>query len=87
MFGLLLRKAHADNILQEGYVKQSKLDWTIVRPGALTDGERTNGQYRHGFPSNDRTTAMKISKADVADFMLKQLIDNTYLCATPGLSY
>lgn len=87
MFGLFLRKAHADNILQEDYIKQSHLDWTIVRPGALKDGERTNGQYRHGFPSNDKTTAMKISKADVADFMLKQLVDDTYLRATPGLSY
>lgn len=86
MFGLLLRKAHADNILQEKYITQSQLDWTIVRPGALTDGGFT-GTYRHGFSGTDKTTAMKISTADVADFMLKQLIDDTYLRATPALSY
>lgn len=86
MFGMLLRKAHADTTLQEKYVKQSNLDWTIVRPGALSDGERT-GHYRHGFPGTDKTTKLKVSRADVADFMLKQLNDDAYLHATPALSY
>ena len=86
MFGLLLRPMYADHVSQEDYVRQSRLDWTIVRPGAFTDGERT-GKYRHGFPSTDKTTKLKISRADVADFMLKQLADDTYLHKTPGLSY
>lgn len=86
MFGLLLRPAYADHVSQENYVKQSRLDWTIVRPAAFTDGERT-GQYQHGFSGSDKTTKLKISRADVADFMLKQLIDDTYLHKTPGLSY
>ena len=86
MFGLLLRQAYADHVSQEDYVKESRLDWTIVRAGAFTDGNRT-GVYRHGFPSTDRTIKGKISRADVADFMLKQLTDRTYLHETPGLSY
>jgi putative NADH-flavin reductase len=86
MFGLLLRRAFADHVEQETHVKQSHLDWTIVRPGALTTGSRT-GTYRHGFSGTDRTPTLKISPADVADFMLKQLNDDTYLRATPGLSY
>jgi putative NADH-flavin reductase len=86
MFGLLLRRAYADHVGQEGYVKESRLDWTIVRPGAFTDGNRT-GVYRHGFPSSDKTIKGRISRADVADFMLKQLTDGTYLHETPGLSY
>jgi putative NADH-flavin reductase len=86
MFGLLLRGAYADQVSQEDYVKESRLDWTIVRPGAFTDGNRT-GVYRHGFPSTDRTIKGKLSRADVADFMLKQLTDRTYLHETPGLSY
>jgi len=86
VFGLLLRPAYADHVCQENYVRQSRLDWTIVRPAAFTDGERT-GQYRHGFPGTDKTTKLKISRADVADFMLKQLTDDTYLHKTPGLSY
>jgi putative NADH-flavin reductase len=86
MFGLLLRGAYADHISQEDSVKASRLDWTLVRPGAFTDGDRT-GEYRHGFPSTDTTIKAKISRADVADFMLKQLTDQRYLKETPGLSY
>ena len=65
---------------------QPRLDWIIVRPGAFTDGNRT-GEYRHGFPGTDQTTKLKISRAHVADFMSKQLTDDTYLHKTPGLSY
>ncbi len=86
MFGLLLRPAYADHVRQEEYVRQSNLDWTIVRPGAFIDGERT-GQYRHGFPGTDKTTKMAISRSDVADFMLRQLLDTKYLYRSPGLSY
>jgi uncharacterized protein YbjT (DUF2867 family) len=85
-FGLLLREAYADHDKQEEHVARSGLDWTIVRPAAFVDGPRT-GEYRHGFRGNDRTVKLKISRADVADFMLKQLTDARYLRATPGLSY
>jgi putative NADH-flavin reductase len=86
MFGLILREAFADHEKQETYIRQSRLDWTIVRPAAFTDGPRT-GMYRHGFAAAARALSLKISRADVADFMLKQLTDNTYLHQTPGLSY
>lgn len=86
MFGMLLRPAYADHELQEQYVRNSGLDWTIVRPGAFTDGKHT-GEYRHGFSSREQNLALKISRADVADFILKQLIDMRYLYKAPGLSY
>lgn len=86
MFGFLLRKPFADHQKQETYVKASSLDWTIIRPGAFVEGTRT-GNYRHGFPGTDKTSKLEISRADVADFILKQLTDNTYLGKTPGLSY
>ena len=86
MFRGFLRQAYADHVSQEEHVRQSDLDWTIVRPAAFTDGRRT-GEYRHGFPGTDKTTKLKISRADVTDFMLKQLTDDTYLHKTPGLSY
>lgn len=86
MFGLLLRRAYADHVAQENYIKNSSLDWTIVRPGAYTDGERT-GDYRHGFPASATDLKLKISRADVADFMLNQLTDDSYLRMTPGISY
>lgn len=86
MFGLILRNVLADHERQEQNVRQSNLDWTIVRPGAFVEGDRT-GQYRHGFPGTDRSSKLKISRADVADFILKQLSDRAYLHQTPSLSY
>ena len=86
MFGLFIRPAYLDHVEQEKLVRESGLDWSIVRPAAFIDGELT-GQYRHGFPTNVNDTKLEISRADVADFMLKNLVDNTYLHKTPGLSY
>ncbi len=86
MFGILLRKAFQDHVEQEKLVIDSKLNWTIVRPGAFTNGEKT-GQYSHGFDGSDQSKALKISRADVADFLLKQIESDCYLCKTPALSY
>ncbi|MFC5410197.1 NAD(P)-dependent oxidoreductase [Larkinella bovis] len=86
MFGFLLKNAMKDHELQEQYVQQSALDWTIVRPAAFTDGAAT-GQYRHGFPANAPDLTLKISRADVAGFLLRQLSTDEYLHKTPGLSY
>ena len=86
MFGFILRKVFADHERQEALVRNSNLDWTIVRPGAFIDGPRT-GKYRHSFPGTDRNITLKISRADVADFILKQLSDQSSLYQTPSLSY
>jgi putative NADH-flavin reductase len=86
MFGFILRQVFADHERQENLVRNSNLDWTIVRPGALTDGPLT-GRYRHGFPSTDRNITLQISRADVADFILKQLSDQSSLYKAPSLSY
>ncbi len=86
MFGFILKKVFADHQIQEQYVRQSNLDWTIIRPGAFIEGKLT-GQYRHGFPSSDRTSSLTISRPDVAEFILKQLTDNTYLGKAASLSY
>ena len=83
---LLLRHAWADHESQENYIKESQLDWIIARPVGLTDGEHT-GSYQHGFTADNKTVTFKISRADTADFMLKQLADDTYLHSTPSISY
>ncbi|MBW8687779.1 NAD(P)-dependent oxidoreductase [Chitinophaga rhizophila] len=82
----ILKKGFADHALQEEYIKQSQLEWVIARPANLTDGALTR-TYKKGFPATEKQLKMKISRADVADFMLRQLTDNTYLRKTPGLSY
>jgi len=81
-----LRRVFADHELQEDHIKKSRLDWIIARPAALTNGEHT-GDYQQGYNGDHKTVINKISRADTADFMLKQLDDNKYLHKTPSLSY
>ena len=85
MFGLLLRGAFADHVEQERLTRASGLDWTIVRPGSFTDGPRT-GSYRRGFGPQEKTT-LKVSRADVAEFVVEQLTDDTWLRQAPSLAY
>ncbi len=69
----------------EDAINASQLDWVIVRPTILTKGTKTR-TYRVG---QDLRLGIlpKISRADVADFMLKQLQDNTYIHQAPTISY
>ena len=83
---ILLRHVFADKEAQEKIIEASPLQWVIVRPGGLTNGPRT-GKYRAGFEPTDCTITCSISRADVADFMLKQVTDDTYLGKKPGVSY
>jgi len=83
---LLMRHLYADHELQEQHIRQSGLEWVIARPANFVEGPRT-GKYRHGFTAADRAPTLKISTADVADFMLKQVEDDTYLRRAPALSY
>ena len=69
----LLKKTFRDHSLQESYIRQSSLDWTIIRPGTLTNGGYT-GKYREGFDYTDNTLQVKISRADMADSMIRQLL-------------
>lgn len=75
-----------DKELQERYIKESNLSWTIVRPGQLTNGKR-RGQYKHGIGLGSYIFTKSISREDVADFMLKQLDDDSYLHQTPAITY
>lgn len=76
MYRLLLGNIFADKLAGEARVRASGLDWTFVYPTLLTDGPRT-GRYRaaerlalRGMP--------KISRADVADFILRALNDRAW---------
>jgi putative NADH-flavin reductase len=80
---LTLKRIMAAKEEQERLIMASDLDWTIVRPGGLTDAPRT-GAYRFGLDRSIR--GGRISRADVADFVLKQLTDPTFLRATPAVS-
>ncbi len=78
MATLVVRNEVADHEAKEAIIRNSKLDWTIVRPVVLTKGPHT-GVYRHGADIRARSLVPKISRADVAEFMLSQLSDQTYV--------
>ena len=75
-----------DKSKQEKIIKKSNLDWTIVRPGQLTNGIITT-KYKHGEKVGNYILTKMISRADVAHFMLNQINDKTYVHKTPGLIY
>ncbi|MEV4353327.1 NAD(P)H-binding protein [Nonomuraea sp. NPDC049625] len=74
---LLERSVLRDKEHMEALVRPSETEWTLVRAPILTSGPRT-GRYRTG--SDLRLTfTSKVSRADIAEFMLSELEDNTYL--------
>ncbi len=75
-----------DKTRQERLIAASKVDWVIVRPGALTNGEKRNA-YRNGPTIGSFLWTVRISRADVADFMLNQLTENTYLQSSAGVCW
>lgn len=83
---LVLHNPTTDHEAKEGLIKQSRLDWTIVRPPKLTNGPRTRA-YRSGEGIEAASVLPTISRADVADFMLSQLTDDTYLRKAPAVMY
>ncbi len=85
MARVMLWDLYADKAIGEDLIRQSGLDWTIVQPAQLTDGPLT-GVYRAG----ERLTMQgipKISRADVAHFLLAQLDDPSSVRKTLVLAY
>jgi putative NADH-flavin reductase len=82
---LLLKTIYEDKDRQETLIRASATDWTIVRPAFLTNGPLT-GHYQV-ITDLSGITAGKISRADVAYFLLDELSANRYLGQTPLLTY
>ena len=81
---LVLGRIYDDKDVQERIVRRSKLDWVIVRPVILTSGPKTNA-YRALVDPRDWTCGF-ISRADVADFLVKQIDNGAFLHKTPVLT-
>lgn len=83
VFPLLLKRVYDDKDVQEWIVRSSGLDWTIVRPGLLTN-RPVIGRYRILTAAHDWRFGL-ISRADVADFIVRQVDDRALIGATPLL--
>ena len=84
MFGALLRQAYADHVRQEEVVTSSGLDWTIVRPSAFTDQDLEG--VRHGFGTDVGGLTLKVSRGQVADFLVSQLEQSSHVHRHVSLS-
>jgi putative NADH-flavin reductase len=86
-FGILVRlltpNVLADMVQVVQKVRASGLDWTVVRVPRLTD-DPARGNVRVGYVGKD--VGPSLARADLADFVLKQLVDNTYLSQAPAVS-
>src|SRR5262245_1884350 len=83
VFPLLMKRVYDDKNVQEWIVKSSGLDWTIVRPGLLTNSPAT-GRYRVLTAPRDWRFGV-VSRADVADFLVQLVIDRALISTTPLL--
>jgi putative NADH-flavin reductase len=83
VFPLLIKRVYDDKDVQEWIVKSSGLDWTIVRPGLLTNSPAT-GRYRVLTAPRDWRFGA-VSRADVADFLVQLVIDRALIGTTPLL--
>jgi uncharacterized protein YbjT (DUF2867 family) len=72
--------------IQEQMVRDSNLEWTIVRPTALIDDAPRGLAGVH--PVIDQPVRRSfIARADVATFMIAQVDSNQYLHQAPALSW
>lgn len=83
LFPLLLKRVYDDKDVAEDTVTASGLDWTIVRPGGLTNAQAT-GRYQV-LPDMKDWRGGFISRADVAAFLVKQIGDKSLVGQMPLL--
>lgn len=75
-----------DKTRQERLIAASRLEWVIVRPAVLTNAGM-RGAYRHGRSTGSFLWTARIARADVADFMLKQVVQDSYLGTAVGVCW
>ncbi len=84
---LLLRGVYQDKTRQEAAVRASGLDWTLVRPAFLTNGDAKGADAVRASTSLSGFTVSKISRADVAGFCLRELTEGHYRGQAPVITY
>lgn len=74
-----------DKSKQEKLIMKSNLNWTIVRPGQLTNGKKRIN-YKQDVNAGNYILTKMISRASVAHFMLKNLETNLCLHKSVGVT-
>ncbi|RVV97167.1 NAD-dependent epimerase/dehydratase family protein [Mesobaculum littorinae] len=82
---LMLRKVYADKDRQEAVIRDSGLDWVIVRPSVLND-KPGHGAAR-ALLDLSKFHGGTIARSDVADFVVDQIDSDTFLGQAPLLTW
>ncbi|HAX70532.1 MAG TPA: NmrA family transcriptional regulator [Anaerolineae bacterium] len=84
LLNLLAKDVVLDSAANVKVIRESDLDWTVVRFPRLVDGERKGG-YQVGYVS--KSSGTQLSRADGADYILKELTEMKWLKKLPLVSY
>lgn len=85
MVKTLLKDTYQDIVATGTAVANSKLDWTLVRLPMLSN-QPASGNLNIGYTGDGKVKLFSLSRADLADFLLKQLEAKTYLRQAPVIS-
>ena len=77
LFPLFTKRMYEDKDIQEGLIQKSSLDWVIVRPAMFREGTAP-GKFE-AVTDVRGVTLTRVSRAEVAAFVLDQLTDDRYL--------
>ncbi|HZQ05075.1 MAG TPA: SDR family oxidoreductase [Anaerolineae bacterium] len=80
---LVSRNVYEDMKRTVDVVRASELDWTIVRVPMLTDDQKI-GRVQVGYVG--KGMGPRITRADMADFILKQVSDRQFVRQAPAIS-
>ena len=81
---LTMRAAYEEIISVAETVRKSDLNWTILRLTTLNNNPKS-GKVRVGYLGKGEV-GLRISRADLAQFMLKQVQNTKYLQQSPVIS-
>src|SRR4051794_21596268 len=85
IFPLFTKSLYADKDRQEALIRQSFLDWILVRPAVFREGV-ARGPLRV-VTDVQGVTLRRIAPAEVARFVLEQLESDQYLRKMPFLGH
>jgi hypothetical protein len=89
-FGIVMLKVLANGILRDivatgDQIRGSGLDWTIARVPMLKT-KQAKAELNIGYTGDGKFNFFELTRTDLADFLIKQLSDSTYLRKAPTIS-
>jgi putative NADH-flavin reductase len=82
---LFLKKPYANHLKAEETLRASGLSWTVVRPLQLVDAPTGNATAAVPVDGTTKVSGLKISRRDVAAFMLRAAVEGLHVREMPLL--